>query len=567
MALDGSFLGGVTVGPNQRDAARAPLGGRLIVGAALVPNATTPDYFAPSVNLVSHAAPTVVGDDATLPQRAFDLPTDFATLGGFTRAELYSNGVVHIPESMMLVLAPGSSLRITAHRVDAGGSIAAPGGSLRFASVDTIGVDDSVLPRAGVSLSTNATLDVRGTWSNELSLLAPIYRDGGEIDLAARAIGSELVVGDGVSLLASGGASLSAAGIATGGRGGNIGVRAGAVGGAIDIGENLRLAAFGVSGARGGLFALEAPRIDIAPAASWVTPRRLDLGADDPGFLTLGESLFADFGFTAVDLTSTGPRELDSPDTLRVSSGARIDARARTLALDDGLVSRQSGGAVDGFVHELLLPDFLRLPTSIALRVQARDLTRAADVGRLSIEQGASLVVEPKGSVALSSVGGLSIAGRIQAPGGTVTASTLAPPAPVDIGYRADIGITLTDTARIDLAGITLLHPNDASLAQGDVLGGGSLSLLANRGFIDVARGADIDLRGTASAIDVPATASAGGFEHRLIASAGGSITLRSPESLAFEPRCMRRQAPATRPRPAAPRPFSSPVSAGSSLA
>ena len=55
------------------------------------------------------------------------------------------------------------------------------------------------------------------------------------------------------------------------------------------------------------------------------------------------------------------------------------------------------------------------------------------------------------------------------------------------------------------------------------------------RGFVDVARGADIDISGTSSAIDVPGTGVAGGFQRRQIASAAGSITLRAPESLSFQ--------------------------------
>ena len=90
----------------------------------------------------------------------------------------------------------------------------------------------------------DTTLDVRGLWNNELSLLSPIYRNGGEIDLAARALGSELVIGDDVRLLASGGASMSAAGAVTGGRGGSIALRAGAGEGAIDIGDRVELSAF-----------------------------------------------------------------------------------------------------------------------------------------------------------------------------------------------------------------------------------------------------------------------------------------------------------------------------------
>ena len=129
----------------------------------------------------------------------------------------------------------------------------------------------------------------------------------------------------------------------------------------------------------------------------------------------------------------------------------------------------------------------------------------------------------------------MTIAGRIVAPGGTVTATIATPASAVDAGYREDVGIEVTDTARFDLAGITLLRPNDAGLLQGDVLAGGSLNLLANRGFVDVARGADIDIRGTSSAIDVPGAGVAGGFQRRQIASAAGSITLRAPESLSFQ--------------------------------
>jgi filamentous hemagglutinin len=534
LALDGTFLGGVTIGANQRDATRAPLGGRFVVGAPLVPDATDPDYFAPSINLVARPAPVAIVDDAILPQRPLELSTDFATLGGFTRTELYSNGVVDIPESMMLVLAPGSSLRITAHRVDVAGSISAPGGSLRMTSVLTAGVDNTALPRAGINVVSQTTLDVRGLWNNELSLLSPVYRNGGEIDLAARALGSELVIGDGVRLLASGGASLSAAGTVTGGRGGNIGLRAAAGEGAIEIGDGVELSGFGVANARGGAFALEAPRLEIADGALWAVSQRLDVAAEDAGFLTLGDSLFTGFGFSSFDLIATGPHDEDGLETLAVRDGAEVAAISRTLVLTDGLAARLSGGTVDAFSQATLAPDHLRPATSVSLRAEARDFVGAENVGRLAIERDATIRVEPRGSVSLGAVGGMTIAGRIVAPGGSVIATVVTPPSAVDIGYRDDVGIEVTDTARLDLGGIALLRPDDAGLRQGEVLAGGSLSLLANRGFVDVARGADIDISGTSSAIDVPGGGAAGGFQRRQIASAAGSITLRAPESLSF---------------------------------
>ena len=187
--------------------------------------------------------------------------------------------------------------------------------------------------------------------------MSPIYRNGGEIDLAARALGSELTIGDDVRLLASGGASLSAAGTVTGGRGGSIGLRAAAGEGAMEIGDRVELSAFGVAGARGGNFALEAPRLEIADGALWAVSQRLDVAEQDTGFLTLGDALFTGFGFSSFDLVATGPRDEDALDTLVVRDGAEVEAVARTLVLADGLAARLSGGTVDAFSQATLAPD------------------------------------------------------------------------------------------------------------------------------------------------------------------------------------------------------------------
>ena len=379
--------------------------------------------------------------------------------------------------------------------------------------------------------------DVRGLWNNELSLLSPIYRNGGEIDLVARALGSELTIGDDVRLLASGGASLSAAGghgwarwkhrLARGVRRRRHGTwRPGRV---VRIRRGRCARRY---------FAFEAPRLEIADGALWAVSQRLDVAAEDAGFVTLGDALFTGFGFSNFDLVATGPRDEDVLDTLVVRDGAEVEAVTRTLVLADGLAARLSGGTVDAFSRATLAPDHLRFATSVSLRAEARDFTGpdAADsVGRLAIERDATIRVEPRGTVSMSAVGGINIGGRIAAPGGTVSATIPTPSIAVDGGYREDVGIEVTDTARLNLAGIALLRPNDAGLLQGDVLAGGSLNLLANRGFVDVARGADIDIGGTSSDIDVPGTGVAGGFQRRHIASAAGSITLRAPESLSFQ--------------------------------
>src|SRR5207342_3181905 len=101
-------------------------------------------------------------------------------------------------------------------------------------------------------------------------------------------------------------------------------------------------------------------------------------------------------------------------------------AVARTLVLADGLAAQLSGGTVDAFSQATLAPDYLRPATSISLRAEARDFggADAADrVGRLTIERDATIRVEPRGTIALGAGGGMTIAGQITAPGGTVTAT------------------------------------------------------------------------------------------------------------------------------------------------
>ena len=78
----------------------------------------------------------------------------------------------------------------------------------------------------GVSLAPGRLSTFAGCGTTNCRCSSPSTATGGEIDLAARALGGELMIGDDVRLLATGGASLSAAGTVTGGRGGSIGLRA-----------------------------------------------------------------------------------------------------------------------------------------------------------------------------------------------------------------------------------------------------------------------------------------------------------------------------------------------------
>ena len=288
-----------------------------------------------------------------------------------------------------------------------------------------------------------------------------------------------------------------------------------------------RLSAFGVAGARGGTFAFEAPRLEIVARSEWATGQRVDLidpdldPDADPAFFSLGDSLFSGFGFASFDLAATGPRGGEQSETLAVRTGANVDARAYTLFLEDGVGRRASGGDVLDFARAALAPDYQRTATNLALRVEPR-FNGADGVGSLTIERDSQLRVDARGSVNLTSVGGINVSGSIVAPGGNFTAQILNPAEPNEAGYLADLGISFFGPTSVDVAGISLMRPNDAGLLQGEVLAGGSVNLLANRGFIAASREATFDMRGGSSFFDLPSAR--GGYEHRQIGGAGGRI-------------------------------------------
>ncbi len=66
----------------------------------------------------------------------------------------------------------------------------------------------------------------------------------------------------------------------------------------------------------------------------------------------------------------------------------------------------------------------------------------------------------------------------------------------------------------------------------GNVLGGGTVELLADRGSIVAHEGSLIDVSGTQSRLDFAATSPQTPYQRTLVASAGGQVTLRAAESI-----------------------------------
>ncbi len=565
LALRGVVQGSAVSGRYQRGPigtafGDAPAGGTLTIGVAGGVNSAlhnanplATDFFAPGVTVTANPFPIVVADDATLPVQTLQLPVSYLTDGGFTTTQIYSNTNITLPAGLPLQLTPGASLLFEASRVDVNSSIEAPAGHLSFESLLTV-ANPSLNGRMGVGIGNGVTFDVSGRYTNDGSLIggvgtAQTLQDAGSIALQLSEPGSELVLGNGVALKADGGAWVTPSGSITYGAGGDITLDASPAQAALQFGRNTVIEAFGVGTAAGGSFSLTAPRINISQGAgaAWTAAQRVDDLMSTGQVLNLYAPLFANYGFSSVNLTATGPAESSTTsDVLTVAAGTTINAQMRSWSLQPGYQNVATGGRVSDFSRAVTLPQYARLPTNVSLsvlRLLDGQTLGSANYGDLDVQAGASILADPAASIVLTSEGSIAMGGTLRAQGGNIAlkivspADVIANPAlsdPLDPGYRPTQGIDLARTAVLDVSGTTVLTPNTQGLLQGQVLAGGSLSLLAHRGTVVAETGSSMNISGTSAALDIGNLGAGGGYTRAVVASAGGSLTVSSGESISL---------------------------------
>jgi filamentous hemagglutinin len=573
MSLQGSLVGSAVNGPYQRGVAAIPAGsflsvlasvdgsspiatgGTLIIGGpSLASSSGLPEFFSPPVSFASSVAPIIVADGTPLPQQPMQLPVSYITSGGFAQTRIYDDFSVTLPAGLPLNLGAGGALLVQAPRIVIESSIEAPGGTIELNSAQTAAYPSAGAPRLGIDIGEGVTLDVRGQWTNDSQFqslasptLAPTYQNGGTIDLSLSSSlspttsGGELVIGSEVSLRASGGAWIEPSNTVVGGSGGQITIDASPYQAALQVGNNVQLDAFGVQGAPGGAFTLEAPRISLVQGSgNWAAAQRADALANPGQSFAVGAALFSQDGFSNVSLIATGPEASGvNGDVLTINAGTTVTAQAQTLQLGPGYLMQPTGGTVQSFSQPQLLPVALQQPYSITLEVAPSVSEEALpiSIGALDIQAGATLTMNPNASssISLLSQGGLLIDGVLRAPGGTITAQ-IQPPDLLnnDPGYLPSQLIELGPRGVLDVSGATVLTPNSLSLNLGSVLPGGSVNLQAYRGEVVTDAGSQIDIAGASAPLAVQTLGGAGGYSTATIGSAGGSLLVQSVESISL---------------------------------
>ncbi|HKE93554.1 MAG TPA: hypothetical protein VKB34_04545, partial [Povalibacter sp.] len=465
------------------------------------------------------------------------LPSEFVTTwlrpdlfgeDAVTRLRVFANGEFKLPATTVLNLPGGSSVQVTAGRVDVQGSVRSPGGTVELGSTPTTtytASSEQTQPRTIVD--GNARLDVSGIWVNEQELdnthdmTTPLFINGGRIAVSSR--DGAVSLGEHTVLDVSGGARSLLSGQVIAGSAGSISIAA--TPSVIETITPITLAGelrgYGLT--NGGSLSLATNTVCItATTCASEDDGETATEESQAAVLHLSPEFFTVGGFSSYAVTS------NSAD-LQVAAGTHVVLQQQNFELDAGAGRAASGARLSDIAHLVDLPDHLRKPVSLSLTANiVRNLAGFQRYADVVIGEGAVVQTDPGATVKLESNSHILLQGSILAPAGRVSMvlnNTLS-----GDDYHANQGIWLAGTSVIDVDGTTVLRPkDDLGHVLGQLLGGGTIDLDARRGYIVTGTGSLMSASGAAQSFDVQSN---GIFHAQDLCSDAGTIRLKAAEGM-----------------------------------
>ncbi len=552
LALAGQVEGEVLLGERQREGTSAlprPAAltiGRFVGGGQYLAGLTLQAGAVPPLDPALLRAPSADAF-AALPA---DTPLSLQAVaaGGFGALNLRATQITQ-PATGTLDLGLAGQLDLLAARLSLDGVFTAPGGSISLVTNQA----DALAGDAGlgdIRLSAATRLDTAGLWTNDTAAAAsatraPLRLDGGRVSVTAA---RNLLAEPGAELDVSGGARLSATGSLSTGRAGSIQLASGrldAQATRLQI-DGVRLAGFDFGS--GGRLTLGTPGAWVAAAGQsapagfagvHLSPEFFSAGGF--GSITLGA--FGDIVVAAgTQLAPTLSSWLVSPGYRRAASGRMRPEVATAQPVDEALADRQ--------------PVNLSMTASRSLNPEFGSAT-----GRLQVERGAAITLEAGATLALSATGQLEIgtrggvegqAARLEVPGGTIRLGLTGnrgaraddvgrdpvgfiPGQATWIGADAVLSVSGTAELRLDRSSPTFTTfgapaADEGPRQTGRVLGGGSIEITNDRGYVVLERGSRLELDGAAAALQPRGAAGP-----LVVAQPPGRLSVASPEGIVLE--------------------------------
>lgn len=518
--LNGQIKGSTVVGARQKAGkdAKAKLG-TLNLGAALSAT-TTPGTIAVLQNLKitqrvdDSIAQTADGDQSS------HISAAQINEGGFGNLVFSADGGIEQQAGANLVLPDQAALTWVATGaagVTMGAGVRSAGGSF------TAAAKDGVVPQyGGVTVRQGSVIDMSGNWVNQRldGTAAGSAVAGGSIKLLSD---HALVLEEGSRLNVSGGVTVTPAGAFVGTKAGSIALEAlnaGALGGTGSDGTNrvhLGAQLQGFSLTQGGALSIKAGDITVSDSFSGLSQ------GQGESALNVGSDFFSQGGFQSI--------KLNGRHGLTVKANSNIQARTAVWLAQAAARNAATGSDVARLMSVSTPVGALAKPVSLSFSSTGVDQARGE--GRLSIESGARIAVDPLGSVSLSAAHALDMDGAITAKGGTVNIGL-----DVDTDQESLTAGTLVmgDNALVDVSGGVILTPTTSKQVLGTLYDGGTINVGASAkgtrsdASIDIKGGAQLIADGGEAQLDVARNWGSFGpaYSRKTLASNGGHINIQA---------------------------------------
>ncbi|WP_201495253.1 filamentous hemagglutinin N-terminal domain-containing protein, partial [Rubrivivax sp. A210] len=553
LAVAGRIDGAVTLGERQRTGTR-PAPAALTLGRQ-----QGLAYYLPALNLEPGAA---VALDAALQAALLtdplgaslaglpastSLSLQAVAAGGFGALNLRAAAITQDAPGA-LALGAGGSLDLRAERIALDGAYSAPGGSIALATTRADGAGDL----GDIRLSARTRLDTAGRWTNE-GLGAGTATDPGIVQTGGGTVTAtaahSLLVETGAQIDVSAGARLAASGALTRGSAGSISLAAGRSDLFATVLQIEGVALSGFDFASGGTLSLGTQALSLGGNAA-------------AGTFTLAPAFFSEHGFGSISVSAFGD--------VRLAGGTELAPALATWQLAPGYRSAPSGamaGEVGAAVATPVVVDEAvadRRPVNLTLAA-TRTLNPGAGQpgGSLVVERGAAIRLEDGASLTLSATRNLEIGASGGQPGQTATLA--APGGQIRLaingvrgaisqisagddpaGFIADQALWLGGGARLSVAGAAELRRENTAPAiaaplsggtsgsnerlGGSVLGGGNITLEAQRGYVVADAGSQMALDGAAATLNWKGSA-----QPLQLARPAGTLKIASVEGIVLD--------------------------------
>ena len=506
-AWSGQLVAGAVTGINQLS--NPVSGGSLAINAGDNGGATNPQpgqfFSTQNITFDVNAPTSSIGINDPLPSTDLVLSNQLVNQSGISQLTVKTAGTVTVAKDANLTMPALSSFNVDAGNIDVLGSIKTSGGTIALNGIYT-GISNT----GQLNLLTSSLLDVSGNWINQFKdgLSSPSALNAGSVNISAT---NRLNFAQGAQIKANGGASLDVSGNrVTAGSAGSIKLQAGTH----DI-EGLLLAdgqlsAYGLN--QGGNLTLASNKINVGTQVAEANALNLKV---THGLLDVA----ANSGFSSISLVS-------NQQDITVKANTAIALTAQNKIITSDYRNQHNTNGIEGFSQVVTLPETLRKPVTLSLN----------GLTGVTLETGSQINVDKGSTVNISTENlgsGLFLNGLISAPSGNINLVLKADY--TSLAYNGSQSIWLGSNAELNTQGTSLINPaNNTGLTTGSVLNGGNITLKADRGYVVVEKGAQLNVTGTEVVLDLPAPTPSG-FAKTLIGSDAGKVAITAAEGVVLD--------------------------------